>query len=379
MNGMARLGCGMAVALGVVLTARADGPISFGPGGASPPAVQPGGPPLQTTILIGTARYLRGLGAQDMTTAVEGGATGSAAIMWQVASQGATEWFLIEGNSLQVRRIGDPNWTEATTTWGEFVVSRAGGQTERTPKKDGRRLTGMLITFYRHTEDTAQPLRHAPFLTGAGWDRNCGATYEEARQALRALDLKLEPNVPAGIDPNSTYVASQEPCGGTPLGFGDTVKVELKSWADCPKPDPGQPKGEWSTPISILAGGNGQIQTGTIEARHCAALATADCGLQSREFCFVLPPEVCNKQVTLVGAPEVPDQAISVYVLPAPHAALPTPFMDANGNHACARGVQPAITFPATGFNPANTRLIVAVERADGLDTGPVAIIARWQ
>lgn len=381
MNAAARSGCGIVCVLGLVLAARGDGPISFGPGGSSPPvAVDPNGLPLQTTVVIGTGHYMRGMGTQDMMTLAEGGAAGSAALMWQVASQRVTQWFFIEGDGLYVRRIGDPNWgAPVTTTPGEFVTSQAGGQTNRAPLKNGRRLTGALVMFYRHTVDTQLPIRHTPFLAGTGWDvtsdPNCGANYIEARQVLRALDLNLAPYVPTDTDPNCMCVCSQTPAAGTPIDFGATVTV---TWGPCPH-DPNEADGTWMRPIDIPATGSGLTFTGTIVRRHLAALHTTDCALPGREFCFRLPAEVSNKRVTLTGALEMPDQSINVYVARAPFTDLPERLMDANGNHICARGLQPSITFSPGTMDPNETRLLVAVQRENAPDTGDVALIARWE
>ncbi|MCK4660265.1 MAG: hypothetical protein KAV82_12150 [Phycisphaerae bacterium] len=217
--------------------------------------------------------YAQGSSIYDDDTLVEGGAEGSAIMVYR--EQDRTQWTFLDGKHMFLRRRGMPKW-KVTTTPGVTYKSLAGGnwtpENSLTPEELNLRL---LKVFGYSRASGSPPIRHVPFLDVDGWPHphdqtGKGAWHETARRFLEAMNLTMEvlPDLNGNI-PGSGYVKYQNPPGGTFLRAGscDMVYVILDGSVDVPtgKANPAETGGDYLADATVMKMGK---VTGSTVSRH---------------------------------------------------------------------------------------------------------------
>ncbi|HPM24387.1 MAG TPA: PASTA domain-containing protein [Phycisphaerae bacterium] len=327
-----------------------------------------------TPIYWGTLWYLRGTSAFDNSTMVEGGAVGSAALVRLHPTQGCTDWILIEGQSLFLRKPGESAETVAQmlsdTHGNQFapvVRSRAGGTHEPSATADQYEVTCHLVDVYKRTYWTPTPALHAPFLVGRGWDRDIGAWAQEAANILRSLDLRWQ-FLPAGT--TTGHVIKQDPPGGRPLSKNSVITLTLDGVAH---DEPSTVIGRLRTPLILTERQRDQDLAVDITLDHRDDLQ-GTCRSAGPEYCIKLPASAAGATVVVRQSTDYSDNlALSAWDM---GGRVPVELKTSAGEVACDSGTAPEIRFTASRTFERGTYVVVELRDRN---VGRVHIHIAWQ
>lgn len=258
--------------------------------------------------VIGVLWYLRSHAAMDDLTLVYGGLRGSAALVYRDCENKTSYWTFLDGkdgSSVFISKDStSPDYT-STSKRGWFITSVRDGGWQ--PEKDGNRreLSWALADLFElsqaapgnpATEGTEMNIRHAPFLTGKGWTQSKGATWAEANELCKQLDVTLK--VMETSDTGLVY--AQEPMPGTPMPIG--ANTPLKVWFDGnPVAIPPLDGETFASPIPVTDPNGDGIAVVPIDitAAHANDSQSEISPKRRKDVFFELPPAALNREVKI--------------------------------------------------------------------------------